>query len=259
MPKLIAVIDADTLLYAEALKAEVKMGEGYLPLLPIERVEGEVVKRLDEYVAATKADDAILAITSKRNFRKELLSTYKANRMAAHKPIMLESLRQMISEEEPFPVYHIDGLEADDVCGIAAGQLQEKGRDTVIISSDKDLRQIPGKLWNPRKRKDGSFNPIETITRAQGDEAHLYQTLIGDPVDNYTGLPGMGPIKAARLLATTQDLTPAERWGKIIEAFAEKGFPPEYAITQARVARILRQGEWDAVAKKPILWEPPVD
>ena len=31
----------------------------------------------------------------------------------------------------------------------------------------------------------------------------------------------------------------------------------EEAITQARLARILRASDWDSENKKPILWQPP--
>ena len=40
-------------------------------------------------------------------------------------------------------------------------------------------------------------------------------------------------------------------------AYAKAGFGEDYALTMARLARILRDGEYDFNTKKVNLWEPP--
>lgn len=257
MPKRIAVLDADTALYAEASRAEVRAGERWLPLLTAEQCYKHVEERLAEMIEAVEADGAIVALTSPTNFRKAILPTYKLNRSAVHKPTLLPELRALVQSKQRWPVLVVADLEADDVCGISAGRLAKQGRDAIIVSSDKDLRSIPGLLWNPSKTKSGNKREIESITEAEADRFHIYQTIVGDPVDNYKGLPGSGPVKALTLLNEASDELPAERWQRVLAAFALKGYTPEYALTQARVARILRWSDWNSKTKKPILWDPP--
>jgi hypothetical protein len=257
MPKRIAVIDADTALYAEAARAEVRAGESWLPLMSVDRVYANVEARLEEQMDDIECDDAIVTLTSPTNFRKTILPTYKQNRSGLHKPILLPALRAKVQERNRWPVLVVATLEADDVCGISAGQLMKQGRDAIIISPDKDLRQIPGLYWNPTPSRAGNKREVETITEGDGDRFHLMQTLTGDAVDNYKGLPGCGPVKALSILNALEDASAGERWGGILAEYHTRGYTTEYALTQARVARILRFTEWDSKKKRPVLWVPP--
>jgi len=46
-------------------------------------------------------------------------------------------------------------------------------------------------------------------------------------------------------------------WKHVKAAYEDRGFTADDAIKQARLARILRNEDWDARNKKPILWTPP--
>lgn len=257
MSKRIAIIDADTVLYAAASKAEAPLGDGeYIQLLTVSQAYTDVVGRLEAQRDEAECTGAILCLSSPTNFRKTLLPTYKANR-TARKPDLLPALRAMVQELKPFPVVVVKDLEADDVCGISAGSMQKAGREAVIVSIDKDLMQIPGAYYNPNRTSAGKRREIESISEAQGDRHHLYQTLTGDAVDNYTGCPGVGPVKAITLLNAIEELTPDERWVQVCKLFVDRGYTAEYALTQAQVARILRVTDWDIKNKRPILWTPP--
>lgn len=258
MPKRIAVIDADTVLYAVASKAEINAGDGeYVPLLSARACFLECEARLEALRDEADCQDSILALSSPTNFRKEVLPTYKANRKAVRKPALLPELRKLVQDIQPWPVMVVKTLEADDVCGISAGSLAKAGKEPVIVSGDKDLQQIPGLLYNPNRTPAGNKREVEHVSEAQGDYMHLLQTLTGDTTDNYTGLPGVGPVKARSILNELEDMeTPAEKWERIVNAFVDRGYTREYALIQARVARILRASDWDAVNKRPILWTP---
>ena len=78
-----------------------------------------------------------------------------------------------------YEVIIMDELEADDALGIYA----TANPGNCIVSPDKDLRQIPGLLW------DLKDDPV-TITAEQGHEWHYIQTLAGDQTDGYAGVPG---------------------------------------------------------------------
>jgi hypothetical protein len=261
MPKRIALIDADSILYAVALGAEMKAASQednpdealWFPLKDEEQCYREVVSRLEGLVNEVRADDAIVCLTTTRCFRYDILPTYKANRASTRRPTMLLPLQALVQERRPFGVLAVRGLEADDVCGISSGHLQRAGlKEPVIVSIDKDLRSIPGLVFSPRHPELG----VEEITEEAADRAHLYQTLIGDPVDGYTGCPGVGPKKANRILDECSHSSRALQWAFIEGAFMKRGQTPSYALTQARVARILRSSEWDAYRRDITLWSP---
>lgn len=258
MSKRIALLDADSLLYAAAARAEAPIGDGeYITLKSPAEAYKDVEARLETLKDEAECDDAIICLSSPTNFRKTILETYKANRKLVHKPLLLPELRAKVQGEKPFPVVVVRDLEADDVCGISAGSMLKAGREAVIVSIDKDLQQIPGLLYNPNRTRAGNKRPIEEISEASADRTHLYQTLIGDVVDNYTGCPGVGPVKALALLNQLEELLPHERWVEVCKLFVDRGYSAEYALTQSQVSRILRVTDWDIKNKRPILWTPP--
>ena len=79
-------------------------------------------------------------------------------------------------------------LEADDAMGIYA----TKHPGNIIVSPDKDMRQIPGKLYN--------MDEVIDITPEDGMQWHYIQTLAGDQTDGYSGVPGIGSSVQLRCL-----------------------------------------------------------
>jgi DNA polymerase-1 len=143
------------------------------------------------------------------------------------------------------------GLEADDILGIlATGDIKAFDGPKVVCSSDKDMRTFACNLYNWMKPKDG----IVVIDPLAADRAFLTQVLTGDSVDGYPGVPGIGPVKAAKLL---DGLTLFEAWPVIVKAYEKKGLTEDDALAQARCARILRTEDYDFDKKEPILWTPP--
>jgi 5'-3' exonuclease len=150
-------------------------------------------------------------------------------------------------------------LEADDVLGILATHPPFlRGRKVIIVTTDKDLRQIPGFHLNPDKLDAGIYK----ITEVEGNRFHLYQTLVGDSTDGYPGCPGIGPVKANRILneLSTREEKEGFRvecaWTRVKHTFLNKGLTEENALLQARLARILRAKDWDFKKKEPRLWVP---
>jgi DNA polymerase-1 len=129
-------------------------------------------------------------------------------------------------------------LEADDVLGI----LGTKNRDTIIWSEDKDLLTIPAKHW--------INGEVVEITEAEANYQFLYQTLIGDSTDNYKGCPTIGPKTANKILSS------GCTWEAVVEAFKSKGLSEEVALENARLARILRDGEYNTETGEVYLWQP---
>ena len=255
--KRIGLLDADGILYAAAAKGQVDLDGEIVQLLDDEAIYQDALSRAAHWASwlGDEVGQLFLVLSARDNFRYRILPTYKGNRKGSDRPIALDRLRARFLEEEGshpggFTVMLIDGLEADDVCGIASTTFQERGYEAVIISPDKDLLTIPGMVLTPKAR--GVVFSELTPERAAG--YHLYQTMVGDTTDNYKGIPGVGPKKAAELLDTFED--PKERWEAMVALAAEKGLTEEDLLVQARVARILRNVDWDATLKAPILWDP---
>jgi DNA polymerase-1 len=121
----------------------------------------------------------------------------------------------------------------------------------IIISQDKDMQTIPTQVWRQGE--------LMTISEAQADYYHMFQTLVGDTSDGYKGCPGVGKVKAEKLLAITDEApegASAWMWNAVAHAYAKSGLTEQDALTQARLARILRWQDWDNVKKEPILWSP---
>ena len=111
----------------------------------------------------------------------------------------------------------------------------------VIWSSDKDLLTIPA-----YHLIDGK---VVEVNKEEADYNFLYQTLVGDSVDNYKGCPSVGAKTADKLL-----LDKGATWNTVVEAYASKGLGEEVAIENARLARILRDGEYNFKTKEVKLW-----
>jgi hypothetical protein len=99
-----------------------------------------------------------------------------------------------------FKCYRIEGLEADDLLGIAGTDLARWGQ-SVIVSIDKDLETVPAFVFNPSKDR----RPRQ-VSMAQADYRWMTQTLTGDSCDGYPGCPKIGPVKATKIFADVRHL-----------------------------------------------------
>ena len=160
------------------------------------------------------------------------------------KPIILKAIREWLMEE--YGAIIRPRLEADDAIGIALTS-GEHGDDCIAVSIDKDFDTIPGKHFN-WNRKEG----IREVTEKEADHNFFTQALTGDSTDNYPGCPGVGPKKAEKILDGVEDY-----WQAILKAYEKAGLGEDVALTQARLARILRDGEYNNKTNKIRLWRPP--
>jgi Autographiviridae exonuclease len=260
MPRQILLIDGDQYLHrgCAATEHETKWDDENHVLVSNEVEAYETVaasiKHLTDHFGH---NDLVLCFSGyeKPNFRLQVDPTYKASRVDTRKPMCFWDVRKKL--EEDYRSVSFPGLEADDVMGILS--TKPGPDDKIIISRDKDMKTIPGKLW------DGKT--FQVVTEAGADYWHMYQTLVGDASDGYKGCPGIGPKKAEVLLNavppgadpdSTRDapVSSKYRWEVVKKAFIKAGLNEEHALIQARLARILRWSDWDSVKKEPILWCP---
>ena len=66
--------------------------------------------------------------------------------------------------------------------------------------------------------------------------------LAGDAGDGILGIKGMGMVTATKILADVPDTVEA-LWSKVLETYEKKGYTMADAILNARLTRILREGD----------------
>jgi len=242
----ILLIDGDIFAYHTASACEVPTdwGDDLWTLHADAKVaRAQLDNTLLDIAADLNADASIVALGDRVNFRKELMPTYKGNRATTRKPMVLSALKDHL--KVAWTTYIYPNIEADDVLGIVATTPQTD-EEYIIVTQDKDLRQIPGLHYNPFKADEG----IIEVTPEMGRRTHLKQALMGDSTDNYKGCPGIGEVKAERLL--DEDCS----WNMVVKTFAKAGLGEEEALLQARLAYILQHGDYNHQTEEVKLWEP---
>ena len=182
------------------------------------------------------SSSTILFFSDSVNFRKSIFPDYKGHRNRK-KPCGYRRVIEQLKTE--YEVIRMRSLEADDAMGIYATLYP----DNVICSPDKDMRQIPGKLYD--------LETVTEITPEEGKRWHYIQTLAGDQTDGYSGVPGIGIKRAAALFEES-----GYTWDTIVKAFKEKGLEEDVALMNARLAKILTCNDYDLAEQQPILWTP---
>ena len=237
------LIDADFIVYKACAAAESEVDFGNDVIL--------VTSDFNDAYGATKREltklenkfgsfsAMILFFSDSTNFRKKILESYKGHRNRK-KPCGYKRVINALKKE--YKVIIKPTLEADDTMGIYA----TKYPGNMIVSPDKDMKQIPGQLYN--------FDEVFTVSKEDGAKWHLIQSLAGDQTDGYSGVPGIG-VKRSEALFKLKGCS----WKTVVETFVERGLTEEDALLNARLARILTADDYDFKKKRPIPWTPSSD
>ncbi len=228
-----ALIDGDVVAYRAAF---IGMNEGWTK----EEACDSAAWLSEEWTSEASCDELIMCLSPSSTFRHDMAVTYKAHRKKREKPMWLSEIRAYLKRR--FDSVTHNNIEADDSMGI----LQTHMADTVIVTVDKDLLQIPGRHYNPVKQ--------EACEVECGWDLFLTQWLTGDSTDGYPGIPGVGPKKAAQFLEDND--APKEQ--AIVDWYIERGHDWAHCLVQARMAMILTDERWDHAKQQPILYVPPL-
>ena len=158
----------------------------------------------------------------------------------AQRPPMPPSLEQQIEdivqylEAAGISSFCLDGVEADDWIAGLARQAVAACVPVVIASSDKDFMQLVSEqigLLNPndKSEKIWSATDVQAKTGVVPDQIVDWLSLVGDSVDNISGVPGVGPKTAADLL---------RQFGSIDALYARSG-----EVKSERVRTALQSSE----------------
>jgi hypothetical protein len=159
----------------------------------LDQVKAELDSYLTSIITGSGCINYIGYLTEGASFRKDLTSSYKANRKGKELPRYFSDIREYIKSKWGFTGY--PKLEADDLLAMTQITFNNKSIPTVIASLDKDFKQIPGEHYNFRKKE------FAVITREFADYELFKQVLIGDRTDNvFTGLNRIGDKTADKIL-----------------------------------------------------------
>ena len=239
------LIDGDILIYKIATANEVATNWGDLWTLHCDqkRCEAEVDNAINDLGSNLEADDYVVCLTDKDNFRKDILPSYKDNRKAKRKPMVLGALREYVMKKHNGVVWK--NLEADDVMGIMATEPTDEKR--IIVSIDKDMKTIPCKL-----SQDGMT--VDDVPLKLANYWHMIQTLTGDKTDNYDGIEGVGIKTAEKLIQKYTNVSHKDLWKIVQGIYKDKGYTEAEALQQARVAHICRHGDYNKKTGEVKLW-----
>jgi DNA polymerase-1 len=141
-------------------------------------------------------------------FRKEMYEDYKANRDPPPDELLenIPYIKEIVKGLD-IPVLEVPGVEADDVIGTLARQAEGDEADVVIVSPDKDFKQLLSdkvSIYKPAKGdQDFEIKTGETFREEYGlDPAQFVDmlALMGDSSDNVPGVYGIGEKTAQKLL-----------------------------------------------------------
>lgn len=290
------LIDGDVIAFIAASAAQGIVEDAFGLVYPIANVvtgRALVANMLFSLEQGLKADsyDVYLSCPDS-NWRHSVDPTYKGNRDPAGKPLILGKLKDYLREK--YGATSWPSLEADDVLGILATTPSDRTIydhrtggliQTIVVGRDKDFKSIPGlhHQWKDTNA-DGSMR-VRSVSQWEGDRFHLIQTLAGDAVDGYAGCPGIGMKRAEEIIdapvvlrSTESKITRGPRkgertlkwvseptrdyWECVITHYHKAMHPSPRseaeaaALNTARLARILRYGEYDRETERLTLWTP---
>ena len=143
-----------------------------------------------------------------KSVRRQISPIYKANR----KPNKwVNAIRKYLIEMD-FAITHPE-FEADDLIFDRALELGEQ--NCIILTMDKDLKQIPGIHFNYYRPKvvnengekiSGDCVGLSVVTKEEAEYTFWLSMLTGDHGDNIKGIKGLGPKKGEAILKCKTDL-----------------------------------------------------
>jgi DNA polymerase-1 len=240
------LIDGDVLAFEGSVVAEESIewkDEMWTVHADMTIAKNRILNRIVEFKDLIGADEVVVALTDRANFRRKLYPSYKSNRSKSRLPIILKEVKKWMLTDLDAQLW--PNLEADDVLSILATD-RCMDEETVIVSIDKDFKSVPGIFYDYNKKE--YHHPSEE----EADNFHLIQSITGDSTDGFGGVPKVGPVGAKKALDAN-----GYTWETVVAMYKKAGLTEEDALTNAWMARLLRTENYNQ-RKKVIknLWTP---
>lgn len=192
---MILLIDADSLIFASCYRAkkernfEMYSDNFYHDIKDsVNKFDEAYMKIVNDLEELYTIDKVITFNGSKGNFRKQITSSYKANRKTQILPPLLHQMHQYVKDN--YESKYCYGRETDDLVAEYWKKLSDEfGReDVMIVSIDKDYRQFPCLLYNYGYK----HREIYDITESEALYNFYEQMIAGDTADNVNYFRGKG-------------------------------------------------------------------
>lgn len=190
----LSVIDGDSIIYLSCYNKDMEL---------FTKTHNDVFKCIDNYIKDILVKTESIYYTgflSDGSFRYDIAKQrpYKGNRGALEKPKYFGLAKSYLIDQYKFKI--VKPYEADDLCIMTAKTLGRVGNyKPIICTPDKDLKQIAGTFYNYKKQE------LVTITRDEANKNLWRQVLTGDSGDNIPGIPGIGEVRANKILENSTD------------------------------------------------------
>ena len=157
------------------------------------------------------------------NYRNDIFPSYKASRELPDEALafQLRACRE-ITERFGIPCYGGPRYEADDYLASLARLFQQQGIPVSVVTRDKDLGQIvqgpADHWWDFAGGVTLDAPAFEAKYGVKPSQFADYLALVGDPIDDIPGVPGIGAKTATRLLQVFDNLDAlAKGLGRVAE------------------------------------------
>lgn len=230
------LIDGDIILYKAGFSAQAKDPES--PVSHSIQVLNTLINFIKEYLSnqLIEIESTLICLSppGEDNFRYKVAKTkpYKENRRGKPKPLNFDEMRQYLIDKYEHNI--TSGQEADDEMGILA---QEDIHGNLIVSSDKDMRMVPGWHWEMSADRKPYFVDLHEndigylkLIRKEGKSPKIFgtglawfyaQCLMGDTADNIPGIKGMGVVGTHKALESCKNR--ADYANTVINIYKDKG------------------------------------
>jgi DNA polymerase-1 len=190
---------------------------------------------------------AVIFDAGRRNWRHDILATYKANRNEPPDDIKRQfGPVRAACAALPIPMVELAGYEADDLIATYARKAVSAGAGVTIATGDKDLAQLVDDragvcLYDASKGK--TMREAEVLDRFGVPPAGVLDllALAGDTTDNIPGVPGIGAKRAADLVSrhgTVEDIIDAGQHRRADKQAAKVAEHAETARLSRRLAAL---------------------
>lgn len=195
------------------------------------------------------------------NFRELINPSYKANRsqMPEDLRVVIPMVKEMF-EIIGCPVVQAHDVEADDVLGTLAQRAGVKGFNSVIISADKDFRQLVTENVFVLDTMGGVIYDEAAVVQKMGvvpSQVVDWLALVGDSSDNIAGVSGVGEKTATKLLTQYGDIagiinnveTVGGKIGLELKKAVDSG-----QLLQSKLLATIKTDVEVSMKKKDVLW-----
>ena len=191
--------------------------------------------------------------------RRAMYAPYQMGREAdpkftGNEPTVLDAIAEFsaMAAMLPVEVLRLENTEADDlIAGLVAADPATPKR---IVSGDRDFLQLVSattSIYSPVKKTvidETNFFEHAAPTTSAGDRVEFprerfldYRTVVGDPSDSLPGVPGGGPLSAAKLVAAAPLDAYFGRPDAVRDALGRRNEPMERAFADGTAEAIVRR------------------